>query len=81
MSNTASSTAKEDKINKVFDIYARLKRSTGYRVYQCKREKSFGPAKIRAAVSKFLEGETSRLRPSPSIAYRCLSNSVISRLS
>src|SRR5688572_3819115 len=38
------------------DLYARL--STGaYRVYQCKNESDFGPAKIEAAVARFLEGE------------------------
>src|SRR5262245_27837596 len=29
-------------------------------VYQCKREKDFRPAKIKAAVTKFLEGEWAR---------------------
>jgi len=38
------------------DLYARVKGEEKYRVYQCKREKSFGPTKIEAAVSKFLEG-------------------------
>jgi hypothetical protein len=37
------------------DLYARL--ATGeYRVYQCKNEGGFGPAKIGAAVDKFLNG-------------------------
>jgi hypothetical protein len=27
-----------------------------YRVYQCNREKAFGPTKIKAAVEKFLNG-------------------------
>jgi hypothetical protein len=39
------------------DLYARLKVSEKYRVYQCKREKRFGPAKIRKAVDRFLEDE------------------------
>lgn len=39
------------------DIYARLKSSSKYRVYQCKRVNKFGPAKIKKAVTKFLEGE------------------------
>src|SRR4051794_37844018 len=38
------------------DLFARLA-SGKYRVYQCKNEKDFGPAKIRAAVEKFLGGE------------------------
>ncbi|MEK8019388.1 MAG: ATP-binding protein [Candidatus Parabeggiatoa sp.] len=38
------------------DLYARVKGEEKYRVYQCKREKSFGPAKIKEAVSKFLQG-------------------------
>ena len=39
------------------DIFARQKLSTKYRVYQCKRVKNFGPAKIKNAVSKFLGGD------------------------
>lgn len=38
------------------DLYARLGNGE-YRVYQCKNEREFGPAKIRAAVQKFLAGE------------------------
>ena len=38
------------------DLYARPSLGAKYRVYQCKREKSFGPAKIRKAVEKFLDG-------------------------
>jgi hypothetical protein len=38
------------------DLYARLMNGQ-YRVYQCKNEKEFGPAKIRAAVEKFLGGD------------------------
>jgi hypothetical protein len=38
------------------DLYARASLGTKYRVYQCKREKPFGPAKIKAAVEKFLTG-------------------------
>ena len=38
------------------DIYATQKLSEKYRVYQCKREKDFGPKKIESAVSKFIEG-------------------------
>jgi hypothetical protein len=37
------------------DLYARLKQSEKYRVYQCKREKRFGPSKINKAVNRFLE--------------------------
>src|SRR5712664_2065542 len=39
------------------DLYARQKLTGQYSVYQCKREKDFGPAKIKAAVTRFLEGE------------------------
>ena len=39
------------------DLYARKKDSDKYWAYQCKREKSFDPTKIEAAVTKFLEGE------------------------
>lgn len=39
------------------DLYARQKQSDKFSVYQCKRQKDFGPAKIEAAVKKFLEGE------------------------
>lgn len=39
------------------DLYARKKDSEKYQAYQCKREKDFGPAKIEAAVKKFLAGE------------------------
>ena len=38
------------------DIYATQKLSAKYRVYQCKREKNFGPEKIESAILKFLEG-------------------------
>jgi hypothetical protein len=39
------------------DLYARQKQSDKFSVYQCKRQKDFGPAKIEAAVKKFVEGE------------------------
>lgn len=39
------------------DIYARLSTSEKYRVYQCKNEQDFGPAKIDTAVDVFFEGE------------------------
>lgn len=39
------------------DLYARHKFATKYRVYQCKREKNFGPSKIKKAVNKFLSGK------------------------
>jgi len=39
------------------DLYAREKHTGVYSVYQCKREKNFGPAKIADAVGKFLAGE------------------------
>jgi len=39
------------------DIYARVTGGGKYRVYQCKREKDFGPQKITDAVDKFLEGD------------------------
>ena len=39
------------------DIYARKTSADKYSVYQCKRVKGFGPAKIKDAVSKFLGGE------------------------
>jgi energy-coupling factor transporter ATP-binding protein EcfA2 len=38
------------------DIYATLKNSEKYNVYQCKREKTFSPTKIKNAVAKFLAG-------------------------
>jgi hypothetical protein len=38
------------------DIFARPTLGAKYRVYQCERERSFGPGKIRAAVERFLEG-------------------------
>lgn len=39
------------------DIYARLKLVTPYRVYQCKRVKSFTASKIKSAVKKFLDND------------------------
>jgi hypothetical protein len=39
------------------DLYARVKGPAAYRVFQCKREDNFGAAKIRKAVTKFLDGE------------------------
>ena len=39
------------------DIFARIANSEKYRVYQCKNEASFGPAKIKKAVEKFINGE------------------------
>lgn len=39
------------------DIFARIMSSSKYRVYQCKRENEFGPAKIKAAVERFLHGK------------------------
>jgi hypothetical protein len=39
------------------DIYARKEVAEKYWVYQCKRENDFGPAKIKAAISKFLSGD------------------------
>jgi hypothetical protein len=38
------------------DLFARLPNGK-YRTYQCKRENTFGPAKIKAAVNKFISGE------------------------
>jgi hypothetical protein len=38
------------------DIYARLAKRQGYAVYQCKRVAKLGPADIRQAVKRFLEG-------------------------
>jgi hypothetical protein len=38
------------------DLYARLSFGSKYRVYQCKRERTFGPANIKTAVQKFLNG-------------------------
>jgi hypothetical protein len=38
------------------DLYARLSLGAKYLVYQCKRERTFGPSKIKAAVEKFLKG-------------------------
>nr|QNO56865.1 hypothetical protein KGHFPOIM_00007 [Methanosarcinales archaeon ANME-1 ERB7] len=42
------------------DIYARQKFAEKYIVYQCKRVKGFGPAKIKDAVIKFLGGKWAR---------------------
>ena len=39
------------------DIFARTSHTEKYIVYQCKREKDFGPQKIRDAVGEFLSGE------------------------
>jgi len=39
------------------DIYAKTESSSRYSVYQCKRQKNFGPQKIKEAVSTFLVGE------------------------
>ena len=39
------------------DLYARSLATGKYRVYQCKREKDFGPTKIRKAVDLFLKGD------------------------
>ncbi len=41
---------------KGIDLYARQKHTGVYSVYQCKREKNFGPGKIEDAVDKFLAG-------------------------
>lgn len=38
------------------DFYARVRGQGEYRVYQCKRERAFGPAKINAAVKRFRNG-------------------------
>jgi GTPase SAR1 family protein len=38
------------------DIYARQQNREKYSVYQCKREQNFGPSKIKAAVTEFLNG-------------------------
>jgi hypothetical protein len=39
------------------DIYARTRSGGKYRVYQCKNVKNFGPSKIKAAVTRFVEGD------------------------
>lgn len=39
------------------DLYARRESEEKYTVYQCKREKKFGTAQIKQAVSKFLDGD------------------------
>ena len=39
------------------DLYARGRKNAAYRVYQCKRVRDFGPAKIAEAVDAFLTGE------------------------
>lgn len=39
------------------DIYARILNSQKYKVYQCKNESDFSPAKIKKAVEKFASGE------------------------
>lgn len=39
------------------DIFARTNSSSKYKVYQCKNEADFGPAKIESAVKEFLDGE------------------------
>jgi energy-coupling factor transporter ATP-binding protein EcfA2 len=39
------------------DIYGRGAERDEYSVYQCKNEKTFGPAKIKRAVQTFLDGE------------------------
>lgn len=39
------------------DIYAKVFSSERYTVYQCKREKHFEPAKIKNAISTFLQGD------------------------
>lgn len=39
------------------DIFARTIDSEKYRVYQCKKEQPFGPAKISSAIKKFTQGE------------------------
>jgi hypothetical protein len=38
------------------DLYARRMAQATYVVYQCKRQRRFGPAKIKHAVDRFLEG-------------------------
>jgi energy-coupling factor transporter ATP-binding protein EcfA2 len=38
------------------DLLARERETGRYRVYQCKKEKNFGAAKIRKAVAEFLKG-------------------------
>lgn len=39
------------------DIFARVNNSEKYRVFQCKNEKDFGPAKIASAVRAFVDGK------------------------
>jgi hypothetical protein len=39
------------------DIFTRVLGSEKYKVHQCKREKDFGPAKIKSAVEEFAKGE------------------------
>lgn len=55
------------------DLYARESISEKYRVYQCKREKSFGPAKIRSAVEKF---ELGKWAPKTSMLVLCTMESL-----
>lgn len=38
------------------DFFVRVRADATYRVYQCKRESKFGPAKITKAVGRFLSG-------------------------
>lgn len=39
------------------DIFARITGQEKYRVYQCKKVTGFGPSKIKAAVTTFVDGE------------------------
>src|ERR1700683_2612426 len=39
------------------DIFTRVLGSEKYRVHQCKREREFGPAKIKSAVETFINGD------------------------
>jgi energy-coupling factor transporter ATP-binding protein EcfA2 len=58
------------------DLLGRVRGSDERYVYQCKREKKFGPANIRAAVDRFLTG---RWRAEATSLYLCTSDDLRNR--
>lgn len=59
------------------DLFARIRATSTYRVYQCKRVKGFGPSEIAAAVDKFYDGDW---RPRTSTFYLCTMESLSGKL-
>lgn len=58
------------------DLYAREKSTHIYKVYQCKRVKKFGPAKIKDAVDKFIGSDWAK---KANVFVLCTSESMTSK--